>query len=183
MNELLPPEPWLSFLREIDERLTQETQVHCLGGFVVTVIHGAARSTVDLDALALVRGDPALWEVAGRGSDLHKRHRLYLDRVGIVNLPEDYEDRLAEVFGGVFSQLTIFVLDPYDVALAKIERNSARDREDVRHLARVVPFDLEILSRRYHDELRVYLGNPEREDFTLKLWLEMIQEDRAETRV
>jgi len=31
---------------------------------------------------------------------------------------------------------------------------------------------------RYHDELRVYLGNPNREDLTLKLWIEMIQETR-----
>ncbi len=162
MRELPPPEPWLSFFREIDERLRQETQIHCLGGFVVTVIYGADRPTVDLDALSLVKGDITLWEVAGVGSDLHRQHHLYRDRVGIVTLPEDYEDRIAEVFGGVFTQLQIFALDPYDVALAKIERNSGRDREDVRHLARVVPFDLEVLSQRYHDELRVYLGNPER---------------------
>src|SRR5688572_11720307 len=124
MNEVHLPEPWLSFLQEIDDRLTQETQLHCLGGFVVTVIYGAERQTVDLDALSLVRGDPALWEIAGRGSDLHRRHHLYLDRVGIVTLPEDYEDRLAEVFSGAFTHLRIFALDPYDVALAKIERNS-----------------------------------------------------------
>ena len=111
MNELQLPEPWLSFLREIDDRLTQETQIHCLGGFVVTVIYGADRTTLDLDALSLVRGDPALWEIAGRGSDLHRRHHLYLDRVGIVTLPEDYEDRLAEVFIGPFTHLRIFALD------------------------------------------------------------------------
>lgn len=167
MNDVHLPEPWVSFLKEIDGRLEQETQIHCLGGFVVTVIYGAERPTVDLDALSLVQGDPALWEIAGRGSDLHKRYRLYLDRVGIAPLPEDYEDRLGEQFIGAFTHLRIFSLDPYDVALAKIERNSARDREDVRHLARVVPFDLEVLSQRYHDELRVYLGNPEREDLTL----------------
>lgn len=168
MNEDRLPEPWRSFLQEIDDRLTQKTQIHCLGGFVVTVIYGAERSTVDLDALALVQGDPALWEIAGRGSDLHRRHHLYLDRVGIAPLPEDYEDRLAEVFSGAFTRLSVFALDPYDVVLAKIERNSARDREDVRYLARVVPFDLDVLSQRYYDELRAYLGNPEREDLTLK---------------
>lgn len=183
MNDVQLREPWLTFLREIDDRLSQETQIHCLGGFVVTVIHGSERPTLDLDALSLVHGDPALWEIAGRGSDLHRRHQLYLDRVGIAPLPEEYEERLTEVFHGVFTHLRVFALDPYDVALAKIERNSTRDREDVRHLARVVPFDLEVLAQRYHDELRVYLGNPEREDLTLKLWLEMIREDRAETRV
>lgn len=178
MTENGPPEPWYSFLKEIDSSLTEETPLHCLGGFVVTVVYEADRSTIDLDALSLVGRDSPIWELAGRGSEMHKRHRVYLDRVGIAPLPEDYEDRLTEIFVGIFKYLRLFALDPYDVALAKIERNSTRDREDVKHLARVVPFDLEILKQRYHDELRVYLGNPEREDLTLKLWIEMIEENR-----
>lgn len=44
------------------------------------------------------------------------------------------------------------------------------------HLARTVPFDLDILRDRYQTELRVYLGNPDREDLTLRLWIEMIEE-------
>jgi hypothetical protein len=178
MNESRPPEPWYSFLMEIDDLLNEDTQLHCLGGFIVTVIYGAERQTLDLDALSLVDRDSPVWEFAGRGSDLHKRHRVYLDRVGIVQLPENYDDRLTEIFAGVFKHLCLFALDPYDVALAKIERNSARDREDVKHLAQVVPFDLELLQRRYNDELRVYLGNPDREDLTLKLWIDMINETR-----
>lgn len=42
----------------------------------------------------------------------------------------------------------------------------------------VVGADLDILKQRYHEELRIYLGNPEREDLTLQLWLEMIEESR-----
>lgn len=182
MTETQPPEPWFSFLKDIDDLLIAETQLHCLGGFVVTVIYGADRSTVDLDALSLVGRDSPIWELAGRGSDLHKRHHVYLDRVGIAPLPENYDDRLTEVFTNTFKHLRLFALDPYDVALAKIERNSARDREDVKHLARVVPFDLEILKQRYYDELRVYLGNPDREDLTLKLWIEMIEEECQTSR-
>ncbi len=176
MNKIQLPEPWLSFLKEIDGLLSKETQLHCLGGFVVTVLYGSERSTVDLDALSLVARDSPVWELAGKGSALHKRHKLYLDRVGIANLPENYEERMTDNFSGTFEHLRLFSLDPYDVALVKIERNSARDREDVKHLARVVPFDPETLKQRYYDELRVYLGNPEREDLTLNLWLEMIEE-------
>ncbi len=171
-------EPWLSFLREIDDFVSEPTQVHCLGGFVVTVVYELDRATSDLDTLPLVGHSEELFQFAREGSLLSQRYGLYLDRVGIATLPENYEDRLSEVFDGSFEKLKIFVLDPYDLALAKIERNGDIDREDVRHLARVVPFDLDVLSRRYHNELRVYLGNPEREDLTLKLWLDMIQEDR-----
>jgi hypothetical protein len=53
MNDTQPPEPWFSFLNEIDDHLTEETHLHCLGGFVVIVIYGADRLTVDLDALSL----------------------------------------------------------------------------------------------------------------------------------
>ena len=70
-------------------------------------------------------------------------------------------------------------MDPYDLALTKLERNTQRDRDDIKHLARTIPFDLELLERRYHSELRRYLANPEREDMTLKLWLDAIKEERG----
>jgi hypothetical protein len=104
---------------------------------------------------------------------------VYLDRVGVATLPEDYEDRLSEIFAGEFTNLSLFALDPYDVALAKIERNIDRDREDVKFLARAVPLDLRILEERYFKELRPLLGVPKRKDLTLRLWIEMIQEERT----
>ena len=33
--------------------------------------------------------------------------------------------------------------------------------------------------KRYQHELRSYLGNPKREDLTLRLWIEAIEEDRG----
>jgi hypothetical protein len=70
-------------------------------------------------------------------------------------------------------------LDPYDLALTKLERNIERDRNDVRYLARTIPFDLNLLRERYATELRPYVGNPKREDLTLQLWIDAIEEDRA----
>ena len=74
----------------------------------------------------------------------------------------------------------LLALDPYDLALSKLERNIQRDRDDVKHLARTVPLDLEVLKERYQKELRWQLGNPEREDLTLRLWIEAIQEEQSE---
>jgi hypothetical protein len=48
----------------------------------------------------------------------------------------------------------------------------------VKYLARVVPLDLNALKTRYEKELRPYLGNPQREDLTLRLWIEAIEEER-----
>jgi hypothetical protein len=97
-------------------------------------------------------------------------------------VPENYEDRLTEMFPGAYKHLRLCALDPYDLALSKIERNIQRDRDDIKHIARFVPLKLDALRARYEKELRWQLGNPEREDLTLKLWMEMIEEDRSRLR-
>jgi len=82
------------------------------------------------------------------------------------------------MFPGAFKHLRLLALDPYDLALSKLERNLQRDRDDVLHLARTVPLDLEVLKDRYQKELRWQLGKPEREDLTLQLWIETIEGEK-----
>jgi hypothetical protein len=174
------PEPWKSFFQEIDETLREETRLEILGGFIVTILYNAPRTTADVDVISITPNTETrkLIEIAGRDSQLHKKHGVYFDRVGIATLPENYEERLTEIFIGEFPHLRLFALDPYDLALAKLERNIDRDREDVKFLASVLPFDLQVLEKRYFKELRPLLGIPEREDLTLRLWIEMIEEER-----
>jgi hypothetical protein len=173
------PEPWASFLSEIDAGAREQVELHCLGGFVVTVLYGLARPTADVDVLVIApRGESErLVGLAGKGSALHQKHGLYLDLVTVVTVPEDYDQRMTEMFPGTFKHLRLFALDPYDIALSKLERNIQRDRDDVKHLARTVPLNLNILQKRYEKELRPYLALPEREDLTLRLWMEAITED------
>lgn len=176
------PEPWRSFLSDLDRDVDEDAELHCLGGFVMTMTYGAPRTTADIDALSIAPLDARddLLRCGGEGSGLHRRHGVYLDYVGIATVPESYDERLTEMFPSAFEHLQLFALDPYDVALTKIERNIGRDREDVRHLARAAGFDVDKLRNRYEQELRPYLGNPEREDLTLWLWVEMIEEDRGQ---
>jgi hypothetical protein len=152
-----------------------------MGGFVVTMVYGFSRPTADLDVLeiASTAAGRSLLELGMQGSSLHKKYKIYLDRVGVAKAPENYEDRLTEIFPGVFKHLRLLALNPYDLALSKLERNIQRDRDDVKHLAKIVPFDLEVLKERYQNELRWQLGNPEREDLTLRLWIETIEEERS----
>ncbi len=175
------PEPWLSFLRELDAAVHEEVRLDCMGGFVVTLVYGFSRATGDLDVLEIApsAAGRSIFERGMRGSPLHKKYKIYLDRVGVAKVPENYEDRLTEIFPKTFKHLRLLALDPYDLALSKLERNIERDREDVKHLARAVPFDLEILQDRYQKELRWQVGNPEREDLTLRLWIDAITEERS----
>lgn len=175
------PEPWHSFLRDLDVAVREEVHLVCMGGFVITQLYGFSRPTADIDTLSIApRAEEAvIRQLGSRGGPLHARHQVYLDLVAVAHLPEDYEGRVSEMFPGVFERLRLFALDPYDLALSKLERNIERDRADVLFLARTIPFDLDILQERYRKELRWQLGNPEREDLTLKLWVEAIEEDRA----
>ena len=180
MSNKTIPAPWHSFFLEIDSQLEEETVLEILGGFAVTQVYGSRRTTSDVDVVSINprRSSQKLMEIAGEGSLLHKNYKVYLDSARIAPLPENYEDRLMELVIESFKRLRLFVLDPYDIALAKIERNIQRDRDDVKFLAGVVPFDLEILKNRYETELRPILGNPNREDLTIKLWIDAIEEDR-----
>jgi hypothetical protein len=63
-------------------------------------------------------------------------------------------------------------LDATDLAVSKLERNLDRDREDFQLLFLAGLIDLAVLERRYYEELRPYLlGNLDRHDKTLSLWL------------
>jgi hypothetical protein len=154
--------------------------LHCLGGFVVTACYGLPRATADIDVLSVVPSDTLadLVSFAGDSSPLHRKHGVYLDVVTVATCPYDYEDRLTEL-SGPWEGLRLFALDPYDIALAKQERNLQRDRDDVLYLARAVPLDIDVLRRRYNEGLRPCLGRPEREALTLELWIEIIQELRG----
>jgi len=169
-----PQEPWRSFFAEVDSHLHENVQLHCCGGFVVTQLYGVARTTSDVDFLGVVPNvGAALAEIAGRGSALHRKHKVYLDNVTVATPPEDYEERLVLMFPGAWRHLQLFALEAHDLALSKLERNMERDRGDVQELARAGHLKPEILRERYFSELRPnLLAHEARHDLTLRLWLE-----------
>lgn len=173
----MPPDlhaPWKQFLGELDGLLNEPIQLHCIGGFAVVAAYGLPRSTNDLDYVTLISTcDQDLEQLAGEGSDLADKYKVHVHRVTVASLPLNYDDRLSEIFASLFHNIRLFVLDPYDLALSKLSRNIARDREDVKHIIQTQKLDPTILRQRYEEELRVNLiGPPEKHDLTLKLWLE-----------
>ena len=74
-------------MADVDARLTSDVQLHCCGGFVLTTRYGFARTTADLDVLSIVpiAEQQKLAAVAGRGSELHKTHGIYLDIVTVAS--------------------------------------------------------------------------------------------------
>jgi hypothetical protein len=173
-------EPWRSFLHDLDHELAGPTDIDCFGGFVVAEYYGFSRVTADVDVIAVTGASTPqdLQRMAGRGSALAKRHKV-LDIVTIATVPEDYADRLIDIFTEMFKNLHLRAFERHDLALAKLARHADHDREDVKRLATGPGLDVVTLQERYQRELRYQFGNPAREDLTFDLWLEMIAEVRA----
>ena len=85
---------------------------------------------------------------------------------------------MKQIFPSCYKYLRLYALDPYDLALSKLERNTQRERDDVMHLAKCIPLSVDELEERYRNEMRPYAACEENLDLTIKLWREMITERR-----
>ncbi|ABF41038.1 hypothetical protein Acid345_2037 [Candidatus Koribacter versatilis Ellin345] len=187
INLLMPdssiPAPWGPFLKELDAVAAEQVDFHCIGGFVLTRQYGFMLETSDVDVLA-IRPTPLLDQflaLGAKGSPLHRKHRIYLQLVTVIEAyPEEYEDRLSEMFPGALKHLRLLAPDPHDLVLMKVGRNSERDREGIKFLARKGLITSTELRTRYEKEMRPYIALPEtRNDPVISLWQEMIDEEVA----
>jgi len=173
------PAPWAEFLSEVDQSLSRAVELHCSGGFVLTAVHGLPRSTADLDYITVVPRDAyeELERIAGRESKLARKYKLYLQQAGgVTDFPENYEDRLVELNLGL-RNLSLEILEPYDLALSKLTRNSPKDREDVKHLAKNLGLSFGILYERFSTEMKPWVTHADRHELTLtRFWKDYFAE-------
>jgi hypothetical protein len=168
------PAPWLGFLRDVDRALNGPVEVHCLGGFVLAVLWKLPRPTGDVDFIEIepANGWQDLLRIAGEGSDIARRHRLHFQRVTIAEYPEGYASRLIDIAPRGFKRLRLRAFEIHDLVLAKLGRNSARDRADVEFLVQKRVINQHALQMRYEVELRPYVLNEDRHTTTLRLWMD-----------
>ncbi len=168
-------EPWLSFLREIDCALRASVTLHCIGGFALNVLIDMPRPTGDIDFVEMLprNGGNQLLDLGGEGSAIANKYSLYLQHVTIVDCPCEYADRLIDATPTGLVHLRLCVLDPYDLLLTKVQRNSPTDLDDARQLVKQLQLDKTCLRSRFEDELLPYLAvTPEKTAFTVRLWLD-----------
>lgn len=176
------PDPWLGFLRDVDRTLTAPVEVHCAGGFVLAVLWNLPRPTGDVD---FIDADPReagshLIRIAGEGTELARTHGIYFHCVTVAECPEAYVSRLVDVTPRGFKRLRVRALEVHDLVLAKLGRNSARDRADVGFLISKGVLDRQVLKERFEAELRPYVLNETRHTDALNLWLDTLFEaDRS----
>ena len=90
----------------------------------------------------------------------------------IAEYPEGYASRLVDLTPRDFKRLRLRAFEVHDLVLAKLGRNSGRDRADVEFLARKGAIDRRVLEARFEAELRPYVLNEERHLAALRLWLD-----------
>src|ERR1043166_7027442 len=140
-------EPWKSFFTEIDNSLHEELTLQCLGGFVMTMLYGLVRPTADVDVLPLGvnSSTESLMRLAGEGSALHKKCGVYLQIVGVAQIPLNYEDRLTEMFARTFNHLRLLLSTHTTSHFQRSNEIHNVTEMTVKHLARTPPLDLDVL--------------------------------------
>lgn len=80
------PEPWLSFLKELDDAVDMPARLDCMGGFVVTMLYGLNRPTADIDVLEIAPAAVAaeFRRLGSMGGALHRKYGIYLDHVELL---------------------------------------------------------------------------------------------------
>ncbi len=154
MPDLVLPSPWLEFLTDVDHNLSEAVELHCVGGFVLAAVYGIARTTNDLDYIFAIPNQEhaELNRIAGQDSDLAKKHKVFLQMVGVADYPENYERRLTTLPLGL-KKLTLRVFDPYDLLLSKLTRNNPKDMQDAQALIKKLDLKFDVLIERFRTEM------------------------------
>lgn len=132
------------FLRAIDDELApsavggERLALYLVGRSALIVRYGLVLSTRDVDLVT--GGDIAplqarAFDLFGKGTPHALRWGLYLEGVpeGLPPVPAGYRKRAAELPGD-WKVLRPMVLDPHHLAISKLKRFHAGDREDLRVL-------------------------------------------------
>ena len=155
MPDLVLPPPWPRFLTEVDHSLSGSGGTPLRGRFCSHRCAWHTEDYADLDYISAIphQATEELERIAGRGSDLAKRHKVFLQAVGGVgDYPENYESRLTSLPLGL-KKLTLRILEPYDLLLSKLTRNSPKDMEDVQALVQKLKLEFDVFLERFRNEM------------------------------
>jgi len=126
--EYITPYRIRAFLEAVGERYARPATLFLIGGSALALL-GSPRLTLDVDYIGDdLKLDDLQKVVAQIADEMH----VDVEPVPIaqfVPLPENAQDRC--VFLAKFGTLTVYVFDPYTIALSKLDRGFDTDIEDV----------------------------------------------------
>lgn len=149
--EGLAEETIRDFLEEVGKRYSQPADLLLLGGSALCLL-GSPRPTVDIDYVGddLVKNE--LQHIIDQVAKIMGIEVEAVPIAGFVPLPDDAHERNVSI--GQFGVIQVFLLDPYTIALSKVDRGFDTDIEDVVFLIRRKFVRLEKLEKVVHDALQ-----------------------------
>ena len=85
------PSPRGDFLDELDNALSEPVELHCIGGFVISLLYGLPRPTGDIDYLTAIPRYriEELEKLARRESALASKYKVYLQHFAVAAISEN----------------------------------------------------------------------------------------------
>lgn len=130
--ERTKPEDLLEFIRELGRVAREPCRIDVGRSSALILRELIARHTDDLDAVDEVPA--ALRNQHAELDRLADRYGLRVAHFQSRYLPDGWADRVGSF--GVFGQLTVFLVDPVDIAVGKVFSRRDKDLDDVRTLKR-----------------------------------------------
>lgn len=155
-----------AFLRDVDRTwrgpVNVRTRLRIIGSTALMLQADYTRGTKDSDVLETdtlsKQTQNSLLQIAGPGSVLHQRHKLYLDIVqnGLPFLPQVALCHLLPDLNGALQQIEIEVLDIADVVVSKLKRFSVHDQSDIAAMVDMGLVEHPRLIARFQSAVAVY---------------------------
>lgn len=138
------------FLTRLGNRYPQQANLYLLGGSALILL-GSLRDTLDIDYVGDdTRKDDFQIVIDEVAAELNlETEAVPIDR--FIPLPKGSEQRKIHI--GLFGKINAYVIDPYSIALSKIDRGFETDLEDVLFLMRNNQVDLIKLEQILMDSL------------------------------
>lgn len=144
----------VAFLRELEAHLgpDQKVELYLGGGAGILLAYDGEIATEDVDFIGEKAGLLLeLSELAGKGSEIHRRTNYYMDTVPPGTFPQDWgwRERAVAVVVPELQRISLWVLEIHDLIISKLRRFEDKDREDIRRLCSRPELEVETLRARY----------------------------------
>lgn len=149
-------EELVRFLEAADAALERSLEVVVIGGAAAAVHYGSGDGTRDIDTWTVIERDlAAAFERARQVTGLP----VPFGKSGVADGPFNMEERFERTLPAL-ERLVVKVPEKHDLALMKIIRGDERDMNTIQAIHRRSPLDLEVLIRRYGEEMNAVVGDP-----------------------
>ncbi len=154
------------FFRELDQRwlpsVATPLTLRLIGSTALFAQTAYVRHTKDSDVIETAEVTPPvraeLERLGGKGSELHLRHRMFVEVVGAAFpfLPREPAWRAVNPLVPPLQHLHFEALDVVDVAVAKLARYNLNDRGDIRAMADLDLVDPDYFLERFRSAVDVW---------------------------